>query len=450
MPVANVDSLEREAAAPLEHELLIKEARRRARLRRWVIIVVSLLVAVATTVVLTGGAQRIPPKSSHLRSQPPSRSGATGGHSATTPVIPGGQSIQSVWPVSGTSMWVFTTNEKTAYGPQGIEWTSNGGRTWRNATPANYRISVGRYSLGPFFALSSKRAWVASGWSAPSQESPPTLLSTNDGGRSWSVVGTVPSTPCIMNFSSASNGVCASSNGAGGSAPLALYATHNGGATWVKVFDNISGFAGGGPSGDGGLPFGCDKSVSTTTSGVVWAEFSCDASAAVLYRSVNSGRSWSAVAMTQPSPAVLGGGWFRGPVILKGEQGAVAFAEGHSSLVYVTHDGGRSFVPIYPPGPRRPWVIDVVTPSLWRLAYGNQIIGTNDAGASWFGLSSHTIATAAIRHAETYGIATLRFSTPNFAWMSWDTGSGYLVSVTRNGGRNWLQVAIPGTGRSHV
>lgn len=266
--MAVVEAPVREPVSPHDEELLIKEARLRARRRRWTI-GLALLVVASTTLIIVGGGKGTTPRGTLARSQSSASSNATDSHNAVTAAVLGGQEVQSVWPVGGETTWVFTMNVTSPYnGAQGVEWTSDGGRSWRNATPAGYSVSGGRYSLGSFFALSAKRAWVVSGWETVANQARPRLLTTNNGGRSWSISGAVPRAVCTLSFSSAADGVCASSNGAGGSAPLLLFATHDGGATWARVFDNTAGFRTGGTA-DGGLPFVCDKEFSLTTGNVV-------------------------------------------------------------------------------------------------------------------------------------------------------------------------------------
>ena len=448
--MATVETPSRAPVSPRDDELLIKEARTRARRRRWTIGLI-LLAVITVTLAIVGGGKQNPPKAATARSQPSSRSGVSGSHNAVTPVVPGGQSVQSVWPVGGETTWVFTMNVTSlTRHTQVVEWSNNGGRTWRNATPSGYGTSAGQRPLGAFIALSARRAWVVVGSTTSSNQPSARLLTTDNGGRTWSVTGTVPSTSCTVSFSSADTGICTSSLGAGNAAPLALYVTDDGGRSWSKTFDNTGGFAGGGSYvGDGGLPYTCDKKFSMTAGNVVWANFWCNASYASLYRSPDAGRTWSAVTLTQPSSVLPGGAEFTGPVVLSGKAGAVAFADGTASLVYVTHDGGHSFTPVYPPGPVHPWAVDIVSPTVWRLAYRNQLLFTNDAGTSWTGLSDDAFSSSVVRRSQRYDSgapATLNFTTPSFGWMSWFTGNGYIVMSTRNGGRTWYQVTVPGTG----
>ena len=445
-----VEAPSRETGAAWDDELLIREARQRARRRRWTI-GLALLVVIITALAIVGGAIRIPPRATTAQPPASSRSGVSGGHSAAAPVVLGRQSVQSVWPVAGQTTWVFTMSETSlSRNAQVVEWTNNGGRTWRNASPAGYgNATNGLRALGGFTALSTTRAWVTAGTTLRDAPLTPRLLTTDNGGRSWTAVGTVPSASCTLSFSSTNDGICASSSGAGGSAPLALFVTHDGGRKWSKTFDNTAGFTAPAVVREGGLPYACDKEFSLTGPTVVWAKFWCNASAAILFRSNNSGRSWSPVGLTAPTPVRAGGAEFTGPIVLSGQRGAVAFTEGHSSLVYVTRDGGQSFSPVYPPGPVHAWAADIVSPTVWRLAYRDEILSTTSAGSTWTRLSDNATSTSSVERSLRFGSgapATLTFTSTSFGWMSWYSGSGDIVLSTQNGGRTWRTVTIPGTG----
>lgn len=444
--MAVVDTPTRETVSPHDEELLIKEARLRARRRRWIIGLVVLAVIVATA-ILVGGGKRFPPRSTLAPSPVPARSGVAGGHGVTTPAILGGQVVMSVWPVSTRATWAVTANVVSSTNAgQGVEWTSNAGQTWRNATPPGYNVAGGQHYFGNFFALSARRAWLTVGSLTDSSASRFRLLGTNDAGYTWSIVGTVPSS-CTLNFSSADMGVCATSNGAANSAPLALYVTRDGGRTWTKTFDNTSHFTTGGTT-DGGLPFECDK-VMSLSGPTVWAEFWCNSSVAMLYRSDDAGRTWSAVTLTQPSPVRPDGAEFTGPVVLSGQRGAVAFTEGLTNFVYVTRDGGHSFIPVLAPDSTHPWTVDVVSPTTWHLAYRNQLLTTTDGGTSWTGLTDNAFSFPNIQRSQRYSSgapATLSFTSPSTGWMSWGNGNGALLMTTRDVGRTWQLVNVPGTG----
>jgi photosystem II stability/assembly factor-like uncharacterized protein len=432
-------------------EMLIEEARQlqqRHRRRRWAVIVAVALIIAAALVVAAGGG-RNPTHSLTVNSSRHRRSSGTTTYNAAAG-IPGGQHVESVQQVGGQTSWVFTLNVVAqSNGGQGIEWTNDGGRTWRDATPNGYNRFEGDRSIASLFALTPTRAWIVVAPVEPKRSTSETVLTTENAGRSWSRLGSLPLLDCSLEFLSARFGVCTSAPGASDAAPLKLAVTSDGGRTWTTTFDNVAGFANGPPgAGDNGLPYECDKTFTLTAPSTVWAEGWCNATNAFLYRSTDSGRHWTLVSTVQPSPIVEGGAEFTGPVVLSGRNGAVAFEEGHFSLVYVSHNGGTSFTPVYPPGPKRPWTIDIVSAKVWRLTFRNHILGTDDGGRSWFNLPSNAFASPAIQRAQRWGTGapdSMAFTSSSFGWMTWFDGNGEDLMVTRNNGQTWKRVAVPGT-----
>ncbi|HSN02136.1 MAG TPA: hypothetical protein VLS91_01500 [Acidimicrobiales bacterium] len=448
--MAVIDAPEHESASQPSEELLIREARLRARRRRSVI-VLALIVVVAAIIVVTGGGGHHPVAQDAPQS-PASAPGAVGGnHAAAAPQIPGGQLVQSVTPVGGQTLWVSTSNPAGGvHSGQGIEWTSNGGRTWRDVTPTGMGRVTASSSIAQLGALSATRAWIEVGPEVPAGEGlRRTLWVTSDAGRHWNYVGVLPFQACQVLFWNPADGVCTQTWGASNQAPLELAATFDGGRMWTVTFDNTKGF-GGTDAGDLGLPFGCDKEFSVTSPHTLWARFWCNSSQAILYRSGDSGRTWSPVTVAQPQPTSPGGMAFPGNIVMNGRRGATPAVVGENTIIFFTSDGGQSFSPVYPPGPPRAWVADVVTPEIWRLAWHHQIIGTNDAGKSWFGVSNSAFTAKALRSLWVRKYAPkspgqVTFLSNHFGWATWGLPNGQALLVTNNGGQSWRQVAVPGT-----
>lgn len=436
-----------------ESEMIIEEARQlqqRHRRRRWAVVVAVAFIIGAALVVASGGG-RNPSRSLPVKSSPHHHSSGTTSYNAAAGIL-GGQYVQSVQQVGGQTSWVFTLNVVAqSNGGQGIEWTNNGGRTWRDATPNGYNRFEGDRFIERLFALTPTRAWIVVGPVEPKRTTSETVLTTENAGRSWSRVGSLPLLGCSLEFLSARFGVCASAPGASNSAPVKLAVTSDGGRTWTTTFDNFAGFANGPPgSGDNGLPYECDKTFTLTAPSTVWAQGWCNATNAFLYRSTDSGRHWTLASAIQPSPIVEGGAEFTGPVVLSGRSGAVAFEEGRFSLVYVTHNGGASFTPVYAPGPERPWTIDIVSAKVWRLTFRNLILGTDNGGRSWFNLPSNAFASPAIRRSQRWGTGapnSMDFTSSSFGWMTWLNGNGQDLTVTHNNGQTWKSVHVPGTAK---
>jgi hypothetical protein len=430
-------------------KLLIKEARRQSRRRRFVNGLLVIAMIVAATLAITDGGSRSPSRAPIIGDPHGSGSTTINGSNAGT-VVPGGQSVLSLWPVGGQTSWVDTENETAlTHAGQGIDWTGNGGRTWRNVTPMGYSYAVGDRSIGDFYALSSTRAWLGVVSIEPGGRKGATLLATTDSGRSWSPVGSLPLN-CSPMFVSALLGVCTSAPGASNAAPVEVAATFNGGRSWNKIFDNFAGMSEGYPAKDHGLPYSCDKEFSMSPPHTVWAEGWCNATQFFLYRSTDDGRRWSSEVMRPPAPPVEGGAGFTGPVVLSGRRGAVGFQEGRVSVIAVTGDGGTVFTPVYPPGPRRPWAVDIVTPTTWRLAWRSEILGTNNGGATWFAVDGNAFASRSVRYSQRWGNGApyaLHFTSRLTGWLEWETANGFTVMITRDDGRIWNTVPIPGTGR---
>lgn len=447
--MATVHSPQREAPPFADDELLIREARRRARRRRWIISLLILAVVAATILLVTGGQKRGPNANVHLRT--PFSGPADVASTKTTPsslILPG-QSVVSTTPVGGETMWVFTSDQSGRPGSgQGIEWTNDGGRRWRNATPTGMNRVSATTAIGQLVAISPTDAWLAGGPATLTASPRGYVWATTDAGRHWARKGAFPLVGCQLAFWNTRDGVCTQSWGAGGAAPLAVAVTHDGGSSWRLVFDNTKSF-GGSDVVDRGLPFECDKQLSLTPPSTLWARFWCNASQAMLYRSDNFGHTWSSVNVAQPTPLVSGGYAFSGPIVMSGQRGATTLFYGDTTLVYATSDGGHSFSPVYPPSPPHLWTADVISPTRWRLSWHQEIIATNDAGATWFSLSGNAFTAPSLRRlSSTYDAspASLSLTDGRFGWATWGVKNGVAVLATRNGGATWHQVLIPGTG----
>jgi photosystem II stability/assembly factor-like uncharacterized protein len=410
-------------------------ARRRRRHRT-----VALLVAVAPALVVW--MVSVDPGQTSASNQQNSvgsslRSSSSSAHGIAKTVL-GGQSLLQIWPVDDTTLWAFSQN--LGGGVQGIELTNDGGASWTNVTPPGLAVTGGANWINATFALSATKAWVAYGGV---EKNPQTLLYTGDAGRRWTKVGVLPNYGCVPQFVTRSQGTCTAYEGALGSMTIVIYRTANGGASWRRIFDDhAEGLSG--RSAPGSLPFGCDKRVEFTSVTRGWALFWCNGGFASIYETTDGGVTWIDRPATPPSTPLPSGSVFTGTPVLRGARGAVAFAGGENSIVYVTRDAGRSFTPVYPPGKVRSWYVDVVTPLIWRLACQDTILGTDDGGKSWF-----TVADDATRPiaGERYAPSSpdIVFANHRQGWLTWSSGNGDLLMRTTNGGRNWKTVEVPGT-----
>jgi photosystem II stability/assembly factor-like uncharacterized protein len=434
--------------APDVTELLIKEARREA-LRRRLRWVVAVLIVLSATIVLwrvSGGGPHVAPPI-RVDTSNPAPGQPTGSLNGAATAVLEGQSVMGFTPFGSSTLWVTTQNAVAlSGGGQGIELTTNAGKSWRNVTPPGLGVDGGSHFMGAFFALSSSRAWVAYGGISHGVTS---LETTANGGRTWKKVGVLPSTGCTYQFVTVEDGTCSALEGAGGSMVVIIFRTHNGGASWQRVFDNSASAANPMTTAKGSIPFGCDKSVDFTTVAKGFALFLCNGgSGAIIYETLDGGTTWVERNVIQPSSIPEGGGGFWGAPVFSGLNASVSYEVGHDSLVYVTHDGGRSFQPVYPPGRARPWKVDIVSPSIWRLTLGKEILATDNAGRSWYRATSDLVlVNVDYLKGEPPG-GNVEFTTKSAGWFLEDPwGSNPPILRTVDGGRQWVKLAVPGTAK---
>ncbi|HUX05604.1 MAG TPA: hypothetical protein VMV53_11960 [Acidimicrobiales bacterium] len=424
------------------NELLIREARRRTTRRRRRVGAAAFVVVVASLVLWYGGGGARSSSPLRASDSAPNRA-APGASNSAALAIAGGQSLIKTVSFGPRTLWVETADEmRLTGGAQAIERTSNGGRTWTAVTPPGLGVTGGTHWITAFVALSATRAWLAYG--GPSSSAHQILETTSDAGRHWSRVGGLPHAACTLQFTSAADGTCTNAVGAGGSMPIGIYRTSDGGASWRKIFQSGIATTSVAP---GSIPFGCDKSIQfeSATRGFVF--FWCaGGTGAFIYATTSGGVTWFPRDVTAPSPVPSGGGGFGGTPVFNATRGAVPYLAGSYSAVYVTNDGGRSFHPVYPPGKPRTWAVDLISPSRWRLTYGKEILATNNAGHSWFAVASNTVLTAHtyVKGAPPGGLVD--FVSANDGWLTehqYDPNSS--LWRTTDGGRHWRRVEVPGT-----
>jgi photosystem II stability/assembly factor-like uncharacterized protein len=366
-----------------------------------------------------------------------SASGASG-PTITASRIPTGQTVAQIDPFGTRVLWAWTQNQVALTGGgQEIELTDNGGTSWENVTPPGLRVESGDDWINGFFVLSPTRAWIDYGGV---DKGPQTIESTSDAGRHWSIVGQLPQWYCGLQFTSANDGTCTVYAGAGGSMGIAIYRTVDGGAHWTHIFNSYMTPASlNKRTPKNSLPFECDKSIDFINATKGWALFYCNADQVIIYRTTDGGVKWTPCT-TSPASLKTEGGGFPSPFVLWGSYGAVGYEGGNYSVVYVTSDGGASFHAVSPPGRRRPWNVDVLTPRVWRLAYKTTIVATNDAGKSW--LTIHSDANSVSKPLK-YAASSppINFATDTRAWL---IQNNELLRTTDEG-EIWTKVPVPGT-----
>jgi|GEM_PF-4291949 len=420
-------------------ELLIKEARQKMRRRRLRFVVMALIVIIAAIAIWqASGGTTHPVSPLRVNASSPKGGSPSGSSNLTALPILSGQILSQVVPFGLNTVWVSTVDAvKLTGGGQGIELTTNAGKTWKNVTPPGLSVDGGTHWITGFSALSPTRAWVVYGGI---EKGPQTIETTSDAGRHWSKVGVMPAA-CSLQFVTSQDGTCSQLFGAGGSMPIGIYRTANGGASWHKIFQSgISSTS----TTPGSIPFGCDKSLPFESATKGFALFWCNGgTGAIIYGTTNGGVTWAERNVVQPTMP-LGGGGFTGPPVFIGSKGAVPYGGGNYSAVFVTDNGGQSFHPVYPPGKPRQWAVDIISPSQWRLTYGKEILATDNGGTSWFTVTSNTVLrnTSYVKGAPPGGLVD--FVSTSDGWLTENTVDSLLLR-TNDGGHQWRAVAVPGT-----
>jgi photosystem II stability/assembly factor-like uncharacterized protein len=369
-------------------------------------------------------------------------SGAVVARGTLTP--PGGQQLQEAWLLGADTGWVWTQDEAGPVGgggSQGIELTTDGGRSWLDVTPPGLAVQGGTHWISGLFALNTDDAWVSYG--GVGSEATQTIMVTTDGGRTWRAIGPKPPW-CALQFVSISDGWCPAIGAALGSETVTLYRTTDGAHSWRIV--SRSPLYG---SRQGELPFGGDKDIDFTNSRTGWAVFETPVRTAQLFETENSGQTWVARHVTA-APHSRYGGSFVGEPVLNSQYGAVGYSierpSGSSTILYVSTDSGRDWRPLVPPGPPEPWLVDTLTARSWHLVYGDRILATDNAGRSWRTITTDHRFPALF---YSYGSPTppvVLFASDEIGWVvQQNHASVNTLWRTVDGGSQWDRVSIPGT-----
>lgn len=266
-----------------------------------------------------------------------------------------GTSISTMHMLDARHGWALTGG---LAGQQRLLLTSNGGKSWRDATPrgADGVGAVDDANEGVYFRD------VRHGWVSVWGQGKPGLWRTSNGGKSWSYAGTHDLLR-DFHFRDASHGVACSSDYGAGNAYYRFYETPDGGTNWQPV--NITP-----PGGDEpGLPAGtlhlcnlCTDLVDYRPPGkviITHGDFGDEQprDAVRLTLSTNLGKSWRDLNLPLPSEKYRA--WLvtsAAPVFFDGRSGDLAAhlvqesADGNTMaanamIFYTTHDGGETWTP---------------------------------------------------------------------------------------------------------
>ena len=334
--------------------------------------------------------------------------------------------LQRFAPQSSTTWWAVVESNLTSR--SWVVRTVDSGAHWRAAGPP---VKI----VGSSAFVGTRAAWIETDALHPGPTQP--LYRTLDGGRTWSVVGSLPS-ECELDFVDLEHGWCTSIGAATGSETVNLLRTTDGGSSWVQVshtglFDKAS--------TAGALPYACDKTIAFTSPTLGWAAQYCAGGDPRLYVSKNGGVHWRALARVPlPKQFLPTAGEGLSVPAVAGSALSVSVDVGglpHGATAIATsQDGGRSWRTHLVPGSPRYWTADLIDVKRWLLSDGSTLAATGDAGVHW------RRWTPAVRMKDTVGATlALRSVSPRVAFAIPNGNVGPLW-WTHDGGSTWRPVTI--------
>jgi photosystem II stability/assembly factor-like uncharacterized protein len=354
---------------------------------------------------------------------------------AHSPAVGAMQSLRQAWPVSATTAWAWTGN-LSGVGEQGISRTTNGGTTWKIVTPPGLRTQGGTHYINGLFALDAEHAWVTYG--GPGQINRQTVTATGNGGHTWTVVGSQPDgDSCDLDFATPKIGWCAVITPYLGNETVVLYRTTDDTKHWQVISRT-----GVGTNPAGSLPYFGDKNIQFDTADVGWTIFAYPASVPPLYQTTDGGKTWTDKHVSKASGALDEGSGFDGQPVVRGKDGAVGYTidgPAPKSLIYVSTDAGASWHPLTPPGPAEGWLVDCLTPSVWRLVNGTHVLATDNAGKTWSTIDANVSFSLYYAY-DSPTPPVVDFVTTRAGWVA-----GTALWRTVDGGHMWKRMALPGT-----
>jgi photosystem II stability/assembly factor-like uncharacterized protein len=344
-----------------------------------------------------------------------------------------GSDVTDAQLVSSSSGWALTLT--------GLRWTDDNGATWQDITPAG--VSAG--DIAAVFFLDPSRGWVV-GPSAldPEGSQQLTVFATQDGGRSWvpyvpaSLDASLNTTPIHIDFADELNGWImltrvTSSNFSQGD----LYRTTDGGLTWTKVQ----------------IPIGGDIEFVTPTDG--WT--AGGAAGNELFVTRDGGEQWTAVSVPRP-PAFKNADVVYGvPTFFNAQEGVVPVtftgnAQNSGFAFFQTQDGGSTWAAPGPVVPRRQatdfgvsMLADPVTKTTWFEAdpSGSAVNVARNRGKTQQSLEPQGLPP---------GLFRLDFASESTGWAvaavtvcheKVDCSYDSELVQTKNAGQGWGRLAVP-------
>jgi photosystem II stability/assembly factor-like uncharacterized protein len=323
--------------------------------------------------------------------------------------------------------------------------TTDGGLRWQDATPpAPPGTSQSSLTSLAVFPRSAAEAWVARGINAAGSSAPQSAIShTTDGGLTWRSITLPVFAVAQITFADTEHGwMLADLDTADGEQGVDIFRTTDGGLTWTKVASASD--------HPGALPLAGHKTGLTfrdATTGWATGAGPLDLASAVpgdawLFKTQDGGATWRREPLALPA-SFAQEPWFYiagvlPAVFFSPEVGVLPVALGSSSaggvvltLVYVTHDGGATWVAATP-AETVPGAVSLLDPSHWWLdadSNGDAApLSTADGGQHWTMLPP----TAPFVH-----VSALSFVSTTLGWAIDSAG----LLRTDDGGNTWTVLA---------
>jgi photosystem II stability/assembly factor-like uncharacterized protein len=328
--------------------------------------------------------------------------------------------------------------------------TADGGGTWAEVTPSQVQTHFGRV-----FALDADHAWVFD--RDPAHPHPSTgeteLWATVDGGARWQRSGTVPSARCQLSFVDSTHGWCGVGDTTMNSGPFAVLSTSDGGASWSLVSRTKGLVDGGPPPTPHAVPVACAKIgpvFETQERG--WIGSYCLSAPPWLFGTVDGGRSWYEVIAPVPHDLPPEWGASVEPPVFDGRRGVFVIEGGNPRgpvvVIETTADLGRTWTPTVFKTTRNRWEVAVADAQHWRMTDGEVLLSTDDGGETWSRI--HPDVPLVTQGWAGAAVGELRFATPAVGWIVVPSGPSRFLGLgrTTDGGATWKPVGVPGLGTS--